>query len=103
LEAKLNKLSDEKTDLEKLIREFGVRHNKELGELILKILQYLSLWCLVILLCKIEAGMSSKICFIIGFFLLLFLVEKINIKINLREHQCVQHILSYQDRCRYWL
>src|SRR5665647_1083794 len=38
LEAKLNKLSDEKADLEKLIHEFGVRHNKELGELILKIL-----------------------------------------------------------------
>jgi len=40
LEAKLNKLSDEKEDLEKLIHEFGVRHNKELGELILKILKY---------------------------------------------------------------
>lgn len=40
LEAKLNKLSDEKTDLEKLIHEFGVRHNKELGELILKILKF---------------------------------------------------------------
>jgi hypothetical protein len=40
LEAKLNKLSDEKVDLEKLIHEFGVRHNKELGELILKILKY---------------------------------------------------------------
>jgi hypothetical protein len=40
LEAKLNKLSDEKADLEKLIHEFGVRHNKELGKLILKILKY---------------------------------------------------------------
>ena len=40
LEAKLNKLSDEKADLEKLIHEFGVRHNKELGELILKILKH---------------------------------------------------------------
>lgn len=40
LEAKLNKLSEEKADLEKLIHEFGVRHNKELGELILKILKY---------------------------------------------------------------
>jgi len=40
LEARLNKLSDEKTDLEKLIHEFGVRHNKELGELILKILKF---------------------------------------------------------------
>jgi hypothetical protein len=36
----LNKLSDEKADLEKLIHEFGVRHNKELGELILKILKF---------------------------------------------------------------
>ena len=40
LEAVLNKLSNEKADLEKLIHEFGVRHNKELGELILKILGY---------------------------------------------------------------
>ncbi len=40
LEAKLNKLSDEKADLEKLIHEFGVRHNKELGELILMILKF---------------------------------------------------------------
>ena len=40
LEAKLNRLSDEKADLEKLIHEFGVRQNKELGELILKILKY---------------------------------------------------------------
>ena len=40
LEAELNKLSDEKADLEKLIHEFGVRHNSELGELILKILRF---------------------------------------------------------------
>jgi len=40
LEAKLNKLSNEKADLEKLIHEFGVRHNTELGELILKILRF---------------------------------------------------------------
>ena len=40
LEAELNALSDEKADLEKLIHEFGVRHNNELGELILKILGY---------------------------------------------------------------
>lgn len=40
LEARVNKLSDEKTDLEKLIHEFGVRHNKELGGLILKILKF---------------------------------------------------------------
>ena len=40
LEAQLSALSDEKADLEKLIHEFGVRHNNELGELILKILGY---------------------------------------------------------------
>ena len=40
LEAELNKLSNEKADLEKLIHKFGVRHNSELGDLILKILQY---------------------------------------------------------------
>lgn len=40
LEAAINFLSDEKADLEKLIHEFGIRHNKELGELIIKILQY---------------------------------------------------------------
>ena len=40
LEAELNKLSNEKADIEKLIHEFGVRHNKELGELILKILRF---------------------------------------------------------------
>ena len=38
LEAELNNLSEEKADLEKLIHEFGIRHNNELGELILKIL-----------------------------------------------------------------
>ncbi len=40
LEVALNDLSDEKADLEKLIHEFGVRHNTELGELIIKILRY---------------------------------------------------------------
>lgn len=40
LEAEVNLLSDEKADLEKLIHDFGVRHNNELGELILKILQF---------------------------------------------------------------
>lgn len=40
LEAELNKLSNEKADLEKLIHEFGVRHNKELGKLLLKILNF---------------------------------------------------------------
>lgn len=40
LEARLNKLSNEKADLEKLIHEFGIRHNRELGELILKILKF---------------------------------------------------------------
>lgn len=39
LEAEVNQLSDEKADLEKLIHDFGVRHNNELGELILKILR----------------------------------------------------------------
>lgn len=38
LEAKIQQLSDEKVELEKIIHEFSVRHNKELGELILKIL-----------------------------------------------------------------
>jgi len=32
LEAQVNALSDKKVDLEKLIHEFGVRHNRELGE-----------------------------------------------------------------------
>jgi DnaJ domain len=40
LEAELNKLSNEKADLDKLIHGFGVRHNHELGELIKKILHY---------------------------------------------------------------
>jgi DnaJ domain len=40
LEAEVNGLSEEKADLEKLIYEFGVRHNNELGELILKILRF---------------------------------------------------------------
>ena len=40
LEAEVNILSNEKADLEKLIHEFGVRHNNELGELIIKILHY---------------------------------------------------------------
>lgn len=40
LETKIQQLSDEKAELEKIIHEFSVRHNKELGELILKILQY---------------------------------------------------------------
>ena len=40
LEAAINFLSDEKADLEKLIHEFGIRHNKELGELLIKILEY---------------------------------------------------------------
>ncbi len=40
LEAEINNLSDEKADLEKLVHEFGVRHNKELGELIIKILKF---------------------------------------------------------------
>jgi seryl-tRNA synthetase len=40
IELQIQQLSDEKAELEKLIHEFGVRHNQELGELILKILQY---------------------------------------------------------------
>ena len=40
LETEINSLSNEKADLEKLIHEFGITHNKELGELIIKILQY---------------------------------------------------------------
>lgn len=40
LEAQLQQLSDERAELEKLIHEFDVRHSRELGELILKILQY---------------------------------------------------------------
>jgi len=40
LESIINELSNEEIDLEKLIREFGIRHNKELGELILKILYF---------------------------------------------------------------
>lgn len=39
LEADINNLSNEKADLEKLVHEFGIRHNQELGELIIKILQ----------------------------------------------------------------
>ncbi len=39
LETYLQLLSDEKTEAEKLIHEFGVRHNKELGELIVEILK----------------------------------------------------------------
>ncbi len=40
LERKVNDLSDEKADIEKMIHEFGVRHNNELGELLLKILSF---------------------------------------------------------------
>lgn len=40
LEGEINTLSEEKADLEKLIHEFGIQHNKELGELIIKILQF---------------------------------------------------------------
>lgn len=41
LEKELQKLSNEKAELEKLVHEFGVRHNHILGQLILKILKYL--------------------------------------------------------------
>lgn len=40
LEAQIQQLSDEKAELEKLIHEFRVKHNQELGELILMILKY---------------------------------------------------------------
>jgi hypothetical protein len=40
LEKKVNILSNEKADLEKLIHEFGLKHNRELGELLLKILSF---------------------------------------------------------------
>lgn len=40
LEKRIQELSNEKAELDKLIHEFGVRHNHELGELILKILQF---------------------------------------------------------------
>ncbi len=40
LEAEVNQLSDEKAELEKFIHDFEVRHNSELGELILKILRF---------------------------------------------------------------
>lgn len=40
LEKQIQQLNDEKAELDKLIFEFGVRHNQELGELILKILEF---------------------------------------------------------------
>ena len=40
LERQIQKVSNEKSELDKLIHEFNVRHNQELGELILKILHY---------------------------------------------------------------
>lgn len=40
LEVEINNLSDEKADLEKIVHEFGIRHNQELGKLIIKILQF---------------------------------------------------------------
>lgn len=40
LEKQIQLRSQEKTELDKLIFEFGVRHTKELGELILKILEF---------------------------------------------------------------
>ena len=39
LELQLSSLEDEKAELEKLLHTFEIRHNKELGELILKILK----------------------------------------------------------------
>ena len=40
LEKQIQEFSNEKAELDKLIHEFSVRHNQELGDLILKILQY---------------------------------------------------------------
>jgi hypothetical protein len=40
LEKQIQALNNEKSELDKLIHEFSVRHNQELGELILKILNY---------------------------------------------------------------
>ena len=40
LEFEIQQRSDEKVELDKLVYEFSVRHNKELGELIIKILKY---------------------------------------------------------------
>ncbi len=40
LEKQIQQRSEEKAELDKLIFEFGVRHNQELGELILKILEF---------------------------------------------------------------
>lgn len=40
LEIEINSLSDEKADLEKIVHEFGILHNQELGNLIIKILQH---------------------------------------------------------------
>lgn len=40
LEVEINNLSDVKADLEKIVHEFGIRHNQELGKLIIKILQF---------------------------------------------------------------
>lgn len=40
LERQIQDLSNEKAELDKLIHEFSIRHSKELGELIIKILQY---------------------------------------------------------------
>lgn len=40
LETKINFLSEEKTDLEKLIHDFSITHSKILGHLILKILEF---------------------------------------------------------------
>lgn len=40
LESLINNLSNEKAELEKLIHDFGIRHNRELGEIVSKILKY---------------------------------------------------------------
>ncbi len=40
LEIQIQELSNEKVELDKLLHEFSVRHNQELGELIIKILEH---------------------------------------------------------------
>jgi len=40
IQIQIQQLNDEKSELEKIIHEYNVRHNEELGELIIKILKY---------------------------------------------------------------
>ena len=47
LEMEVNALSNEKADLEKVIHEFSIRHNNELGELIIKKALHILRWAKV--------------------------------------------------------